>query len=405
MAAIDAAEANRHDRLAADAWGFLAEVGALGGRREFADWHRRALAASARLVAGSRTGTAAGGGQEVHAAMARGLGALAAGERVAAAEAFRGALAGAGLHPLLRAKLQLNLAVALDGEEKEAAWLAALAAYEDPRIAAPHRAMARIERGESLFWLERYAEAGAEFSAGATLLAAQPEPTKQRYMALRMAYRGVAIAEAIEFDVEAASRAIAAAEQATRDGALAADAGLMEVGFEVQLLADRPAEARRIAEEALALVRAQGAAAAERAMAHARVGEALLWSGEDAAAGAAFTAALAVVDEAKLPQPDDTAAYALKGLGLRALRAGATGEAVRTLELATALWQAAPCDCRDEAEARLALATAYARRGDPRAGELRVSGEQFFIGHGAGAEQHRRRLDRWIGENATRRAL
>ncbi len=397
MAAIDLAEANRHDRLAADAWGFAAEVAALSGRREFADWHRRALAASARLTAGSRDEIAASGGQQVHAAMARGLGALQAGDRAAAAAAFRAALDEPRLHPLMRGKLQINLAVALDGEAKEAAWIAALAAYEDPRITAPHRAMARIERGESLFWLERYTEAGEAFAAGAALLAAQPEPTKQRQAALRMAYRGIAIAEVIAFDVPAADRAIAAAEQAGRDGALPADAGLMEVAFEVKLLADRPDEARRIAEDALALVRAQGAAPADRAMAHARVGEALLWSGEDAAAVQAFTAALAVVDEAALPQPDDTAAYAYKGLGLRALRAGALKEATRSLEQATALWQATPCDCRDEAEAQLALAAVYERQGDARGPALRAAGEQFFARHGAGAEGHRGRLARWIG--------
>jgi hypothetical protein len=140
MAAIDAAEANRHDRLAADAWGFAAEVAALGRRPEFADWDRRAQAARSRLFAGSRTGSATGGGQQVHPAIARGLGALQAGDRAGAAEAFRGALAEPGLHPLMRAKLQLNLAVVLDGEAQEAAWQTALAAYEDPRIAAPHRA-------------------------------------------------------------------------------------------------------------------------------------------------------------------------------------------------------------------------------------------------------------------------
>jgi serine/threonine protein kinase/tetratricopeptide (TPR) repeat protein len=405
LAAIDAAEANRHDRVAADAWGFLAEVAALGRRPEFADWDRRAQAARSRLFAGSRTGSATGGGQQVHPAIARGLGALQAGDRAGAAEAFRGALAEPGLHPLMRAKLQLNLAVVQDGEAQEAAWQAALAAYEDPRISAPHRAQARIERGESLFWRERYAEASDEFAAGAALLAALPDPTPQRHAALRMAYRGVAIGEVIAFDLDGASAAIAAAERATQDGHLPADPGLAEVAFEVHLLAGRADEARRVAEAAVALLRAQNAPPADRAMAHARLGEALLWSGETDAASRAYATALAVVDEAALPQPDDTAAYAYKGLGLRALRDGANKDAARTLEQATALWQATPCECRDEAEARLALAVAYTRLGDPRGPGMRAAADEFFTRRGAGAEGHRGRLERWLIGGERRRAL
>jgi predicted Ser/Thr protein kinase len=405
LAAVDLAEANRHDRLAADAWGFVAEVAALGGREESAAWLRRAEAARLRLTAGSRSDAAESGPQQVHAALTRGLAALRADDAGAAAQAFRGALGEAGLHPLTRAKLQLNLAYALgDGAEADAAWAAALAAYEHPRIAGPHRAQARIERGNRLFWFERYAEAREQYAAGATLLAAEAAPTRQQATALRDAYRGIAVAEAIEFRLVAAGAAIEQAEQAAAASELVADTGLAEVAFEVHLLAGRPDEARRIAAEALAAI-GTDAPLVDRAMARARLGEALLWLAEDDAAGREFTAALTAVAAAVLPAGDDTAAYAYKGLGLRALRAGSASDAAEALARATALWQASPCDCRDAAEAELGLAAAYAALGDARGPALRTSGERFFAGHGDEAKAHQGRLERLIGGANTRRAL
>ncbi|MBL9105412.1 MAG: serine/threonine protein kinase [Myxococcales bacterium] len=393
LAAIDEAEAVRHDRLAADAWGFLVEVAALTNRVEVAGWQRRAQAARRRLLAGSRSGAAAADDpRRVHPALARGLVALREGDRDAAAAAFREALAGEGLHPLTRAKLQLDLAIALgEGEAAEAAWTAALAAHEDPRVAAPHRGQAWIERGGSLFLYERYAEAGAAYARGVALLQASPADTPRRFTALRTAYRGIAIAEVTGFRLAAAGAAVAAAERAAADGKLPADPSLAEVAFEVHLLQGRADEARRIAGEALAQLREQGAPPAERALAHARLGEAMLWQSDDAAAGREFDAALTVLADAAPDDDDDTAAYAYKGLGLVALRAGDRRAASAALARASELWRRVPCGCRDAAEAELALALTRSQ------GE-RVGGDDFFTAHGDAAVSHRDRFVRWIGE-------
>jgi hypothetical protein len=184
---------------------------------------------------------------------------------------------------------------------------------------------------------------------------------------------------------------VAAAERAAADGQLPADPSLAEVAFEVHLLQGRADEARRIAGEALAQLREQGAPPAERALAHARLGEAMLWQSDDAAAGREFDAALTVLADAAPDDDDDTAAYAYKGLGLVALRAGDRRAASAALARASELWRRVPCGCRDAAEAELALALTRSQ------GE-RVGGDDFFTAHGDAAVSHRDRFVRWIGE-------
>jgi tetratricopeptide (TPR) repeat protein len=153
--AIDHAEAHRHDRLAADAWGFLVEIAALartpGERHTLEAWHRRARAARARLH-GDRNDRAdrlaifldehgwtpwrtprAGDPQQVHPLLMQGLVHLREGDAARAARSFDDALTDADLHPRTRAKLLLNRAVAIQEQVGEdaamRAWDEAVAAF------------------------------------------------------------------------------------------------------------------------------------------------------------------------------------------------------------------------------------------------------------------------------------
>jgi serine/threonine protein kinase/tetratricopeptide (TPR) repeat protein len=405
--AVDGAEAHRHDRLAADAWGFLVEVAALTGHPGLDAWERRARAARARLRAAGDRGAlrhlALGGWtpwhthagadpQQVHPGLMRGLVHLHAGESAKAEQAFRAALAEPELHPLMRAKLTLNLAVA-QGPAGGPTFDAALAAYHHPRIGPAHRAKALIQRAQfHFFYHERYAAARADFAAAAPLLDAE---APGEFADLRAAYRGIAVADVMDFKLAAAASAVAAAERAERLGGLGRDGELAEVAFEVHLLGGRPELARSIAADALAGL-PDDAAPAARAQAETRVGEALMWLGEAGPARDRFTAALARLARAGDEPGDDAPAYAHKGLGLLALRAGAPQAAAASLEQALARWQATPCGCRDEAEARLALA--IVRRGDP---SLRAAADAYFSGLGEEATAYRDRLLAWLERGPT----
>ena len=407
-AAIDHAEAHHHDRLAADAWGFLVEIAALSravdpGVAE--SWLRRARAAQARLRRDGDRGlaeffdshgwtpwrTPAGRDpQQVHPSLMQGLVHLRHGDAPAAARDFQAALAEPALHPLTRAKLLLNRAVAVQEsvteEEATRAWDEAVAAFRAATWSDhPAHAEARVRRGEFLLWKNNFAAARSDFAAGAAALAAD---VPSHAAALRTAHTGVAIGELMAFRVESATAAVRAA--AAEGGALPPNALLASAAFEAHLLAGEPEPARAAAAREVEIFRLDGDEL-ELARAETHLGEALAALGDAGSADAQLVAALERFASAGAGASEDTA-YAHKARGLIALRAGDELAAEAALTRALALWQAEPCGCRDAAEAELGLAALYARRGDPRAPGLRAAADDFFLPLGAEALAYRDRV-------------
>ncbi len=413
--AIDHAEAHRHDRLAADAWGFLVEIAALprsaSERGTLAAWHRRARAAQARLH-GDRNDRAdrlaifldehgwtpwrtprQGDPQQVHPLLMQGLVHLRGGEAALAAHSFDDALAETGLHPRTRAKLLLNRAVAVQEQALEAAatraWDEAVAAFAAATWPGhPAHAEARVRRGEFLQWKGRFAEARVDFAAALPALA----DVSSHASALRTAHTGVAIADLMAFRVASAATEVRAALVA--GASLLPDPLLASAGFEAELLAGSPDQARLAAAREVALFQADGDPLA-LARAETHLGEALAVLGDSKAARAQLGAALQRFTAAGAGAAEDTA-YAHKTLGLLALRERQDVEAEAALTRAIALWDAQPCECRDAAEARLGMATLLARQGDPRAPALRTQADAFFLPLGTEALAHRDRVAGWM---------
>ena len=418
--AIDLAEAHRHDRLAADAWGFWVETAALANAVPQADIDaalRRALAAQSRLQRTGQRDLAAVLGeaapassrpesdpQRVHPLLMQGLVHLRRKDRVAAEQAFRAALAEPGLHPLTRAKLLHNRAVTVQAQdgvsEAEAtrAWDEAVAAFRTATWSEhPSHARARVRRGEFLQWKTRFAAARLDFLAGAAVLASDPASHAGD---LRAAYTGVAVAELMAFHVTDATAAIRAA--LTTSDALPADALLASVSFEAHLLAGQPGPARDAAarevelrREALEL-RREPAEVFALGHVEGHLAEALAAIGDDAAARSQLAAAREHLAEAGMDEAEP-GAYPRRTLGLLELRAGHEAEAEAALTRALELWQAEPCDCRDAAEAQLGLAALYRRRGDPRADGLQAAADQYFLPLGPEALAHRDRVLATLG--------
>ena len=407
-AAIDHAEAHHHDRLAADAWGFLVESAALSRDADLATVEaslRRARAAQARLRRDGDRGlaqfldehgwtpwrTPAGTDpQQVHPSLMQGLVHLRQGDQAAAARDFQAALDEPGLHPLTRAKLLLNRAVAVQEsvseEEATRAWDEAVAAFRAATWSDhPAHAEARVRRGEFLQWKNNFAAARADFAAGAAALAAD---AASHAGALRTAHTGVAIADLMEFRVAAATAAVLAATSGA--DALPPDALLASAAFEAHLLAGQPEPARAAAAREVEIFRLHGDAL-ELARAETHLGEALTALGDAESGRAQLHAALQRFTAAGAGEAEDTA-YIHKTLGLIALRAGDDAGAEAALNRALALWQAEPCGCRDFAEAQLGLAALYARQGDPRAPALRAGADEFFLPLGSEAIAHRDRV-------------
>lgn len=415
--AIDLAEAHRHDRLAADAWGFWVETAALSPEVPEASVQsalRRANAAQARLQRPGQRDLAAVLGedaimtapraeadpQRVHPLLMQGLVHLRRTEFPAAEQAFLAALDEPGLHPLTRAKLLHNRATAIQHQVGEAeatrAWDEAVAAFRTATWwGHPSHARALIHRGQFLQWKAQFASARLDFLAGAAVLAGDPQ---SHGAALRSAHAGVAIAELMDFHVVDAAAAIHAA-MAAGDG-LPADMLLASIGFEAHLLAGDAALARDAAtrevelrREALTLGDAAARAEDVFALGHVEghLAEALTALGDDAAARGWLTTALQHLEQGGMGQAEP-AAYARRTLGLLELRAGHEAEAEAAFTQALALWQAEPCGCRDEAEAQLGLAALYERRGDPRAGGLQLAADEYFQARGPEALAHRDRV-------------
>ena len=406
LRAVDLAESQRHDRVAADAWGFLVEVGALPpavAQATLAGWHRRARAAQARLRGDGGRDLARfldehewtpwrtprdHDPQQVHPALMRGLVELRGGDAVAAARSFADGLADAGLHPLTRAKLTLNRAVALQEQVGDAeamrAWDEAVAAYRAATWAGhPALAEALVRRGEFSLWKQDSAAAARDFTAA---LPGLMSDAASHTRSLRTAHTGRSIDALMGFRGALAAREV---EAALGFGG-AADPLLASVGFEAAILAGEPAAARMSAtREALLFHEADDALAVARAETH--VGEALVYLGDAPAARAQLAAALQHFGEQGAGAAEDTA-YAHKALGLLALRGGDEMGAEAGLTRALGLWEATPCDCRDAAEAQLGLAALWARRGDPRAAALRSAADAFFAVRGAEAVVHRDRV-------------
>ena len=413
--AIDHAEAHRHDRLAADAWGFLVEIAALprsaSERGTLTAWHRRARAAQARLH-GDRNDRAdrlaifldehgwtpwrtprQGDPQQVHPLLMQGLVHLRRGEAALAARNFDDALAEPGLHPRTRAKLLLNRAVAVQEQVDEhaatRAWDEAVAAFAAATWPGhPAHAEARVRRGEFLQWKGRFAEARVDFAAALPALA----DVASHASALRTAHTGVAIADLMAFRVVSAATEVRAALAAGES--LPPDPLLASAGFEAELLAGSPDQARLAAAREVALFQADGDPLA-LARAETHLGEALAVLGDSKAARAQLGAALQRFTAAGAGAAEDTA-YAHKTLGLLALRERRDSEAETSLTRALALWDTQPCGCRDAAEARLGLATLLARRDDPRAAALGAEADAFFSPLGDEALAHRDRVAAWI---------
>lgn len=415
--AIDLAEAHRHDRLAADAWGFWVETAALSPEVTEASVQsavRRANAAQTRLerpgqrdlavvfgddaiLAPPRTGADP---QRVHPLLMQGLVHLRRTDFVGAEQAFLAALDEPGLHPLTRAKLLHNRATAIQHRVGEAeatrAWDEAVAAFRTATWSGhPSHARALIHRGQFLQWKTQFAAARIDFLAGAEVLASDPQ---SHGTDLRTAHAGVAIAELMDFHVVDAAAAIHAA-MAAGDG-LPADMLLASVGFEAHLLAGDAALARDAATREVelrreAVAQAGAAALAEDVFALGHVeghlAEALTALGDDAAARIWLTTAAQHLEQGGMGQAEPVA-YARRTLGLLELRAGHEVAAEAAFTQALALWQAEPCDCRDEAEARLGLAELYRRRADARADGLQRAADEYFQARGPEALAHRDRV-------------
>jgi len=404
--AIDLAEAHRHDRLAADAWSFWVETAALSpavAEDVVEAALRRATAAQTRLqrpgqrdlaaVLGESAAprrVAASDPQRVHPLLMQGLVHLRRGESEPAEQAFRAALAEPGLHPLTRAKLLSNRAVAIQERVSEAeatrAWDEAVAAFRTATWAGhPAHARARIRRGEFLQWKTEFAAARLDFLAGAAVLAGDPASHADP---LRVAHAGIAVADLMAFRIADATAAIAAATAAD-DGRLA-DPFLASVSFEAHLLAGQPVAARAAATREVELRREAGELFA---LGHGEghLGEALAALGDDEAARVQLRSAREHLAEVGADEAEP-GAYPRRTLGLLELRAGREAEAEAALTQALALWQAEPCDCRDAAEAQLGLAALYRRRGDPRAEALQAAADGYFLALGPEAIAHRDRV-------------
>lgn len=412
--AIDLAEAHRHDRLAADAWGFWVEIAALSPGLSQASIDaalRRATAAQTRLqrpgqrdlslVLGEPVAPASAEGdpQRVHPLLMQGLVHLSRKERALADEAFRAALAEPGLHPLTRAKLLHNRAVtvqALKGvSEAEAtrAWDEAVAAFRSATWAEhPSYARARIRRGEFLQWKTHFAAARLDFLAGAAILAGDPD---SHATDLRTAHTGVALADLMAFHIADAAAEIHSAMIAGHG--LPADMLLAQIGFEANLLAGQTAKARDAATREVELHREAVVADHEPgnvfALGHVEghLAEAFAVLGDDDAARTWLSTALQHLEEGGMGEAEP-GAYPRRTLGLLELRAGHEAAAEAAFTQALALWQAEPCGCRDAAEAQLGLAALYRRRGDARAEGLQRAADQYFTALGAEALAYRDRV-------------
>jgi len=411
LRAIDLAESQRHDRVAADAWGFLVEVGALppaAPAATLAGWYRRARAAQARLRGEARGHDLArfldehdwtpwrsprgDDPQQVYPALMRGLVEYNAGDAAAAARSFAGGLAEPGLHPLTRAKLTLNRAVALQEQvgEDEAmlAWDEAVAAFRAATWAGhPMLSGALLRRGE--FSLSRWHAAAAARDFAAALPGLERDAASHQ-RALRTIHTGLAI--------DAVTRMRIAAAAGEVEAALALGGGddplLASVGFEAALVGGAAHEARYYAVHEQGLfAAADDATAAARAAVH--LGEALAYLGDASGARARLDGALRHFATLGEDAAQDTA-YAHRTLGLLALRGRREAEAEAALTRAIGLWEAQPCDCRDAAEAKLGLAVLLARRGDPRAPALRSAADAFFNPLGAEAIAHRDRVVAYV---------
>ena len=408
LRAVDLAESQRHDRVAADAWGFLVEVGALppaAAPATLAGWHRRARAAQARLRGDLARGhdlarfldehewtpwrtPRANDPQQVHPMLMRGLVELTGGDAVAAARSFTEGLAEPGLHPLTRAKLTLNRAVALQEQVGDAeamrAWDEAVAAYRAATWAGhPALSEALVRRGEFSLWKQDSAAAARDFTAA---LPGLESDASSHTRSLLAAHSGRAIDALVGFRGAAAAREV---EAALGFGG-ATDPLLASVGFEAALIAGEAMAARTSATREVELYReAEDALPAARAETH--VGEALVHLGDAPKARAQLDAALQHFTEQGAGASQDTA-YVYRSLGLLALRERDDAAAEAALTRALALWAAEPCGCRDAAEAQLGLAALLARRGDPRAPALRSAADAFFSPLGAEAIAHRDRV-------------
>ena len=408
LRAVDLAESQRHDRVAADAWGFLVEVGALPPAAEpatLAGWHRRARAAQARLRGDEFRGHDLGrfldehdwtpwrtprdnDPQQVHPALMRGLVLLNAGDATAAARSFADGLAEPGLHPLTRAKLTLNRAVALQEQVGDAeamrAWDEAVAAYRSATWAG-HPALSRalLKRGEFSLWKQDSEAAARDFRAA---LPGLESDAASHTGSLRSAHTGLALAAVVRLRVDEAAREVEAALALGGED----DPLLASVGCEARLVAGAPREARLFATREVELLReADDAMAAARAEVH--LGEVLMYLGDAPAARAQLEAALQHFAELGGAATQDTA-YARKALGLLALRGRDEATAEAALTGALALWDAEPCGCRDAAEAQLGLAVLLGRRGDAGAPALRSAADAYFKPLGAEAIAHRDRV-------------
>jgi tetratricopeptide (TPR) repeat protein len=293
------------------------------------------------------------------------------------------------LHPLTRAKLTLNRAVALQEQVGDAeamrAWDEAVAAYRSATWAG-HPALSRalLKRGEFSLWKQDSEAAARDFTAA---LPGLESDAASHTRSLRSAHTG---ARAGGGGAPARrSRRRARSRPRSRFGG-EDDPLLASVGCEARLVAGAPREARLFATREVELLReADDAMAAARAEVH--LGEVLMYLGDAPAARAQLEAALQHFAELGGAATQDTA-YARKALGLLALRGRDEATAEAALTGALALWDAEPCGCRDAAEAQLGLAVLLGRRGDAGAPALRSAADAYFKPLGAEAIAHRDRV-------------
>ena len=395
--AVDLAEANRHEVLAAEVWQFLVEVGALHWRPNLPvlEWARRARASAERLGRADE-------GARARALQAKGLIARGRKQAAEAEAAFREALSlwaqSSRPDAVAIAKLRLNLATALvdQSEDREAALLYREA--EQGFVAAlgprhPYVLVARYNLGLLEEQRGNLDAARAAYEAALAVALYVFEDSHGRVLELHLALARIDLYEGL------ASSALAHGEAARRisDATGTADEEVFAVLGEASLLLGRPEGALAAAEQELALATSiYGDATEAVGRAHAKVGEALLALGRADEAEARFVAAREAF--AAAPAADEDAlGYVHKGLGQAALVRGDAPAAAQALRAASAVWAAAGSDFREVADTQWCLAAALDQLGErAAAAERRAAAERFYARFGEAGARRAADLAGWL---------
>jgi hypothetical protein len=250
-----------------------------------------------------------------------------------------------------------------------------------------------VRRGEFLQWKGRFAEARVDFAAALPALA---DVTSHAW-ALRTAHTGVAIADLMAFRVGSAAHQVRAAVLAGET--LVPDPLLASAGFEAELLAGAPQQARIAAAREVALFQADGDPIA-LARAETHLGEALAVLGDSKAARAHSTRRCAASPKPAPARPRTRPTRSRPSACSRCASATSARGRGRADAGARAVGRAAVRLPRRRRGA-LGLGALLSAAATPRGPALRAEADAFFSPLGAEAIAHRDRVVAWIGSGSS----